>query len=229
VSYVFDPTHNLKMDVFTAGAGPNPAVVAFHGGPPGTGGHRSLDPLALSFTSAGIVFACIDWRTDAFPHALDDGESAVAFLKAHAAQFGVDPARIGSFGVSFGGAPACGLGTIRQAVKFQVAWSGIHDCERFLADPAVGETLKTAIRQYVRPWTAHAASNINHVSATSARTLLVTSANETIPAYEAEGFAQALAAAGAPVKIDVVAGTAHGLHLLPVAIGPTTSFAKETA
>ena len=55
--------------------------------------------------NAGFVVAAAEYRVvpDKFPAILEDAKSAVRYLRAHAAEYGIDPARIGVLGDSAGG------------------------------------------------------------------------------------------------------------------------------
>lgn len=86
-------------------SGPRPAVVYFPGG-----GFLSSRPdryvqLRMALAEAGFVVASVEYRTvpDRFPAMVEDGRTAVRFLRAHAAGLGIDPDRIGVLGHSAGG------------------------------------------------------------------------------------------------------------------------------
>lgn len=85
---------------------PRPAVVYIHGGG-WAGGHRTSGIIpGLLLARAGFVTATISYRfTDVarFPAQIHDVKAAIRFLRANADRFGIDPARIGSWGHSAGG------------------------------------------------------------------------------------------------------------------------------
>lgn len=92
-----------------------PAVVFIHGG-----GWRDADrgngrPLILLLAAHGFVAVSIDYRLTGeagFPAQLEDAKCAVRFLRAHAADYGIDPRRIGSAGGSAGGHLAALVGLV---------------------------------------------------------------------------------------------------------------------
>jgi acetyl esterase/lipase len=113
----------------TGGAGHQaglPAVVHYHGGGWRTGERSSLGPGVDGFglspieelAGAGFVVASADYRltdTATFPAQLLDAKAAVRWLRAHAADYGVDPDRIYAWGDSAGGHLASLLGLAAQA------------------------------------------------------------------------------------------------------------------
>ncbi len=87
---------------------PAPAVILVHGGG-WVRGDRRIDvrPLFKPLSDAGFAWFSISYRlaTDVtqFGVAIDDVESAVRFVKAHAAEYNIDPNRIALVGESAGG------------------------------------------------------------------------------------------------------------------------------
>ena len=108
---------DLHLDLIVpknrVGHAPCPCIVWFCGG-----AFRVMDravwmPELLRFAEAGFVAASVEYRTGneaIFPAPLCDAKAAVRFLRAHAADYCIDPERIVSAGESAGGAIACLLG-----------------------------------------------------------------------------------------------------------------------
>lgn len=102
---------DLKVDVFThnEAAAPKPLVLYVSGG----GFLVSLRPSARDLRSyvaqAGFVVASIDYRAlttgpgITFADSVADVKSAIRFLRANAAEFGIAPAHVGAWGESAGG------------------------------------------------------------------------------------------------------------------------------
>ena len=96
-----------------SGAGKLPLLVFIHGGAWKSGGRSEYHFLGATLARAGVVVAIPDYRKtpDAFfPDFLEDNAQAVAFARAHAAEWGADPARLFLAGHSAGGYNALMLG-----------------------------------------------------------------------------------------------------------------------
>ena len=103
------PSHGALINgvLYTAaGAGPHPAVMLLHGFP---GNEQNLD-LAQAVRRAGFDVLTLHYRGSwgspgafSFTHAIEDSDAAVAFLKANAARYHLDPHRIFAAGHSMGG------------------------------------------------------------------------------------------------------------------------------
>jgi acetyl esterase len=90
------------------GSGPFPAVIIVHGGGWVRGDRLTeVQPLFEPLAKAGFAWFSIDYRLSddwtQFGAAIEDVENAVRFVKAHAAQYRVDPGRIALVGESAGG------------------------------------------------------------------------------------------------------------------------------
>jgi acetyl esterase len=87
-----------------------PGLVYFHGGGLVAGNVATHDWLGRALANhGGCRVVSIDYRLapeHPFPAALDDAMSAVTYIGAHAAEFGIDGARLGLCGDSAGGALA---------------------------------------------------------------------------------------------------------------------------
>ena len=88
------------------GEGPFPAVVCIHGGGFRAGHRDSYNPLCLKLAERGFVAVTVSYRLapqHQFPAAVHDVKAAVRWLRAHSAEYHVDPERIGATGGSAGG------------------------------------------------------------------------------------------------------------------------------
>jgi|GEM_PF-1536169 len=121
----------LTMDVYqpktTGGAAP--VVLYVHGGG-WTGGDKS-DGVGLLFKEGlirrGYVMAAINYRLApkyTFPSQIEDVKCAVRHLRANAAQYHIDPERIGAIGGSAGGHLVALLGAADQEAGWDVGENG---------------------------------------------------------------------------------------------------------
>ena len=89
-----------------AGAAPAPVVVYFHGGAfVGGDKHPCAPQLAAMLAARRIAFACVDYRLAPgvrYPVPMRDGALAVQWLRAHAADYGLDPGKVALMGLSAG-------------------------------------------------------------------------------------------------------------------------------
>jgi pectinesterase len=108
VEYSRGGDESLRLDVCVPdGSGPFPAVVLVHGGGWSSGDKTSgVDPLFAPLSSAGVAWFSINYRLapkNGYPAAVEDVEAAIRWLKAHAAEFKIDPERLALVGESAGG------------------------------------------------------------------------------------------------------------------------------
>ncbi len=105
-----------------SGSGPFPAVVCIHGGGFRAGTREGYDSLCIKLAQQGYVAVTITYRLSPayrFPAAVQDCKAAVRWLRAHAAQYQVDPERIGATGGSAGGHLALFLGVTAGVKEFE--------------------------------------------------------------------------------------------------------------
>ena len=95
-------------------------AVYFPGGGFTSADYEKFIEMRMALAKAGFVVAAAEYRTvpDKFPALVIDGKAAVRFLRAHAAQFGIDPTRIGVIGDSAGGYLSQMVGTTNGEKEF---------------------------------------------------------------------------------------------------------------
>lgn len=102
----YGPAARNHLDIYLPkGAGPHPFVVEIHGGAFKLGDKTAM-PLQPEVLAAGIAIVRINYRfssTDIWPAQGQDCLAAVAFLREHGADYGLDPARMALWGQSAGG------------------------------------------------------------------------------------------------------------------------------
>lgn len=216
-----------------------PAVVHFHGGGWRMGERSSLGPVCDGFgltpfdvlTEAGFVVASADYRLSSeehFPAQLHDARAAVAWLRSHAAEYGIDPAKIYAWGDSAGGhlASLVGLTGERQSrVAAVAAWYPPTDlnsmAEQALpnavsrpSDPGSREELLIGAPLGGNPELAAAASPISYVGkaggpAAPPFLLIHGTADRFVPAAQSESLAAKLQDSGAAVELLLIEGADH--------------------
>jgi acetyl esterase/lipase len=106
----------LAADVYRPrGPGPFPAILVVHGGAWRMGSRADFATIAHGLAEHGYVAVAIDYRLAPkykFPAQLYDCQAAVRWMRAHASELKIDPARIGGFGYSAGGHLVALLGTL---------------------------------------------------------------------------------------------------------------------
>lgn len=110
VTYKTGPDYELKTHIFpTSGeaTGPRPAMVMFHGGGWSGGTPTQVYPIARYFAARGILCSSSQYRLKQ-SHGVkpitcvEDARSSVRWHRDHAADLGIDPARIIVLGSSAG-------------------------------------------------------------------------------------------------------------------------------
>jgi acetyl esterase/lipase len=98
---------SIPLDIYVPkAAGTYPAILLIHGGGWKSRQVKNDKPLAERLALRGYVVAQVAYRlsTEAkYPAALHDCKAALRFLRAHAAEYRLDPTRIGCIGGSAGG------------------------------------------------------------------------------------------------------------------------------
>ncbi|MBL9144268.1 MAG: alpha/beta hydrolase [Verrucomicrobiaceae bacterium] len=99
-----------------------PAIVCIHGGGFRAGKRESYDKLCLTLAEHGYAAITVTYRLAPqykFPAAVQDCKTAVRWLRAHAAEYQIDPNRIGVTGGSAGGHLAQFLGVTAGVKQFE--------------------------------------------------------------------------------------------------------------
>lgn len=242
----------LLLDLYLPAApiqdsGPFPAVVHYHGGGWRTGVRSSLGPSldALGqnpierLVDAGFVVASADYRLSSvahFPAQLLDAKAAVRWLRAHAADYNVDPDRIYAWGDSAGGHLASLVGLtagsaehpgrddpahISDTVAAVAAWYPPTDLLRMgeqalsnaiasADDPGSREALLLGAQPSEAPDKATAASPVRYAGKHAPPFFLAHgTADRFVPPAQSASLAAALEAAGADVELLLVEGADH--------------------
>jgi acetyl esterase/lipase len=215
----------LELDVHRPSTvtDPRPVVLYVHGGGWRLSSRQRAPRETRAWTpgfferivDAGFVVVANDYRFSGeavYPAAYDDTSDALAWARAHAGEFGGDPARVVVWGQSAGGflAASVGLTTEPGAVRGVVCWYPVTDlaslepadataAAHFLGGP-IGE----------RRDQARAASPTSQVRPSAPPFLLQHGTADTMaPHDQSVRLRDALAAGGARVELESVDGAEH--------------------
>ena len=138
------------------------AIVLIHGGGWYVGSRGDYTGIAKLVASRGLVAFTIDYRLAKadqpqthWPAQLLDAQLAVRYLRAHAAEFGLDPARIGAMGDSAGGHLAVFLGALHT----------IEPGDAANLDPAQSPAVAAVVDQYGPVTIREAPSSMGSITA----------------------------------------------------------------
>ncbi len=222
-----DPAQRIDLYLPPAPQGPVPVVLFLHGG---GWSHGDKFPCpAAALTEFGFAVASANYRlttTAPFPAQRDDARSAVRWLRTHAADHGLDGARIGVWGVSAGAHLAALLGTAStgpaDAVQAVCDWFGPTDLAHFTDDAqAAGLTIKPQWSELIAAFFAGevdprsplvAMSDPVRAASAAAAPFLIQHGDrdEWVPVGQSQRLADALAAAGVDHTFTVVRDGGHG-------------------
>jgi acetyl esterase/lipase len=244
--YYEDATVALRLDVYRrrdAGHGPTarrPALVYMHGGAWMIGNKRQQGlPMMHHFAALGWVCCSIDYRLSpraTFPDHIVDVKRAIAWVRAHADELGVDPGFIAVAGNSAGGHLAAlaaltpndpalqpGFADADTSVAACLSFYGVYDFgDRHGHWPNRG--LLDLLERYVMkahladdPQRFEAASPIAHVGPHAPPFLVVHGERDSVvPVAEARAFVEALKrATTAPCAFIEVPGAQHAFEVFP--------------
>lgn len=216
---------SLRMDASVPlGVTKAPGVVIVHGGG-WVRGNREIDvaPLFKPLSDAGFAWFSIDYRlaTDVtqFGAAIEDVESALAFVKSRATDFNVDPDRLAFVGESAGGQLAA-MAALRgsAAVKAVVALYAPTDLVTLVKN---SDYIPARIRQSVQgtPWEAlimaglAQLSPINNVRHDMPSFLFIHGTDDPlVPFSQSRDMCARMTNVGANCEVFPVEGAGHGIR-----------------
>lgn len=219
--------HGLKLDLLQSKKRPKspvPAIIHLHGGAWIMFGKWAVDNAFLA--CEGYVTVSVDYRLagDAhFPAQIHDVKTAVRWIRKHASELGVDPKRIGVWGISAGAHLAGLLGTSGGLQEFEGLDGGWADQDSTVQAvgsvcgpmdltepswnhgtgpfPLFGEPIVDV------PEKAAAASPVTYVSAsTPAFAFVHGRQDEVVPVLQSELMHQRLLEAGRSTELHLLNG-----------------------
>jgi acetyl esterase/lipase len=213
---------------------PRPAVLLIHGGGFVGGSRSDADIVAAArrLAEAGYVAVALDYRLvdpgqpgPVWPAPLADVQRAARWVRAHATTYGVDPERLGAYGISAGAGLAAHLGVrdtrnttdtgppaFSSRVRCVVALAGPMDGTIPPANPGdidVARALFGGTITHV-PNVYRDASPVSHIDRESAPFLVVHGVRDTVvPIAHAQRLVAALQKVGVTVEAVEVPDVGH--------------------
>jgi len=233
---------NLLLDVYRSTSRPTgcPVLLQVHGGAwvLGSKNEQGL-PLMRHLAERGWVCVSADYRLSpaaTFPDHLVDLKRAIAWIRAHIAEYGGDPSVLVVTGGSAGGHLASllaltanepayqpGFETVDTSVTACVSFYGVYDfTNRFglwrhdgLRDVLERQVMKASLEE--APEAYEAASPVARVHADAPPFFVVHGTHDTlVPVEEARRFCQILRAASrSPVVYAEIPGAQHAFEIFP--------------
>lgn len=216
----------LKLDLSVPeGPGPFPVCILVHGGGFGTGDKQGQNKtLGAPLLGAGYAWASINYRlapAHKYPASVEDLETAIRWVKAHAAEYRFDPARIVLIGGSAGGYLVNLVGTqnreptrVAAVVNFYGAADQVARFDETKGKPSesfvnyFGVSEDTpATRQFLVE-----ASPVTYVRPGLPPFLLLHgNKDQRVPYEQSVRFLARLKAAGVPAELITIEGGGHGM------------------
>jgi alpha-L-fucosidase 2 len=224
----------LRLDASVPeGAGPFPVAILVHGGGWSAGDKRGTDkpgssadisPWFAPLTAAKFTWFSINYRlapAHRWPACFEDVQTAIRWVKAHAAEYRGDPRRIALFGHSAGGHLVCLAGVLAPddtRVQAVVGFAPVTDFEQEL--PFRGGLSTSLQNLHGRPKEVtpdalallRETSPITHVKPGLPPFLLLHGdADKTVPYQQTLNFQARLKASGVTCDLITIPGAAHRL------------------
>ena len=225
-AYGADPRQKLDVYVPNRAPGPLPVVVFFYGGGWSSGEKGGYAFAGRSMAAEGFVTVVPDYRLVPqvrFPAFVQDGAAAVAWARAHAAEYGGDPDRIVLMGHSAGAYIAAMLAMDPQWLAAAAApprtvkaWAGLAGPYDFL--PFDVKSSQDAFGAWPKP---EETQPITFAGAGDPPAFLGHGdADTTVKLKNSRNLAAKLEAAGVPVELKVYPGVNH----VPILLALTRTF-----
>jgi acetyl esterase/lipase len=224
VTYCTPGDSPQTMDVYFPDAGgPWPVLVYVHGGAWMHGDKSEAGMFARLMTSQGYLVVSLNYRlypAAQFPAMIQDVKCAIRSLRANAAQYNLDPNRVGAVGVSAGGHLVALLGTtdantgwdvgeyMEQSSRVQVviAMAGVMDLSQSFPNADIEAMKRVGFGEY----NVVEASPISHVTPDDPPFLLIHGErDELVPVEQSQLMYDRLIQENVPAQLVVVKNARH--------------------
>jgi acetyl esterase/lipase len=213
-----------KMDIyFPQSGGAWPALVYVHGGTWMHGDKSEAVLFADQMALQGYVVVSVNYRLfppATFPAMIEDVKCAIRSLRAHAAEYNLDPSRIGVMGVSAGGHLVSLLGAsdvnagwdvgeyLDQSSRVQavIPMAGVMDLSRDFPNADIEAMKRIGFGEH----NVAQASPITHVTPDDPPFLLIHGMNDELVPYEqSQLMYERLVQMSVPAQLVIVANASH--------------------
>jgi acetyl esterase len=235
--YAMPKGRQLRLDAYIPDDGINPGVVVLFEGGWVSGSKRDWRAEGERLAGESLAAFVIDYRlsppggTAHAPAAVEDVRAAIAWVRANAATYRVDPTKVGALGGSAGGhlAMMAGVtGTVgRDRADAVVSWSGDSVLRLFTSGPEADVCLSfigCPLEDCPDKWDAM--SPLYQVDSLAAPMYLANSTDEDIPLEQATLMADRLQEAGVPHLLQIVEGHEHSRGYEDEVLEPSIQFLK---
>jgi len=233
----------LDLHVPAEAKGKVPLLFYIHGGG-WCGGTKDDATNLAAFIKAGYAMSALDYRfsTEAiFPAQIEDVKAALRWLRAHAAEFQIDPDRIGAWGHSAGGHLVALLGVTGASGLFDVG-DNLHVSSKVFGVGCVAgpidllglaniDVLPTHLADLfgghpsTRKELAESANPVNHIDKETPPFVIVHGeTDDMVPFQEAELLHAALEDKGIPSRLVRQVGIGHDNWKNPEMVGELIQF-----
>ena len=228
-----------KLDVYLPPTGdkPSPTILAIHGGGFISKSKSQYKLLARHYAKQGYAFVPINYRlapADSYPAQVEDAFCALAWLYANQDEYGFDTSRIIVTGGSAGGYLASMLGTVddpsiylencphaappAKAIQAAIIYYGLYDLTGMAGypggsaplEPFLGAKYEDILLEKLQEM-----SPIQHIDGSEPPFIILHgTADNVIPSFMSERFAESLEQAGVDVELVLVPDAGHGFEAL---------------
>ena len=219
----------LHLDIFTppGSNAPRAAIIFFFGGAWRGGSTAQFHPQAQRLAERGMVAIAAEYRVKTRHgvtprECVQDAKSAVRWVRAHAAELGVDPQRIAAGGGSAGGHLAACTALIAGLDETnEPAAISSKPAALVLFNPALDLT-PDGFRPYVPAEQAAELSPLLHVAPGAPPTIIFHgTADTTVPFAQAQRFTEAMQRAGNSCELVPYEGKQHAFFNYNAAGNPS--------
>ena len=222
----------LYLDLYRpeSAQGPAPGVLLFFGGGWRDGRKDQLRVYAQHFAQHGYVVGAVQYRlreAGQWPKSVQDAKCAVRWMRAHAAEIGIDPGRIGVMGNSAGGYLALMTGYTSGVPEFEGngGWQDQSSAVQAVVDiygptdfTEPGRRDHSLVVSYMNgtydqdPARYEKASPIRYVTESSPPTCIIHgTVDMLVPVHQSDWLAEKLKQKGVPYYYSRIDGWPHAM------------------